>query len=156
MWPDDYIEWANDARPRVVRTLRRALYRHLRTNPHWTQEGVGSLAEQATRHAFDIANDRRRYREYCRTEAEFRVWVYAVALNEALRLLIRHRYGEPRFRLLCADQRRVLGLRFLDQLSPGDVASVLHVRAEEVRRQTREAIGALFQILGKPDAETAG
>ena len=82
-----------------------ALYRHLRTNPHWTQEGVGSLAEQATRHAFDIANDRRRYREYCRTEAEFRVWVYAVALNEALRLLIRHRYGEPRFRLLCADQR---------------------------------------------------
>jgi DNA-directed RNA polymerase specialized sigma24 family protein len=115
---------------------------------------VAALADQATRHAFDVANDHRRYPEYYRTQAEFRIWAYTVALNEALRLLIRHRFGEPRFLLLSGDRRRVLGMRYLDQLPPGDVAGVLQVSADGVRAQAQQALEAFFGILGQPDAET--
>ena len=154
MWPDDYIAWAERGRPIVVSGIEHALYRYLHTNPQWTEEGVAALAEQSTRHAFDVANDHRRYPEFCRTEAEFRIWVYLVALNEALRLLIRHRFGEPRFQLLSADQRRFLSMRYLDQLPPGDVAGVLHISVEAVVEQTRQAFDAFFQMLGQPEAET--
>jgi hypothetical protein len=153
MWPDDYIAWALGARPIVVGGIERELYRHLFTNPQWTEAETATLADQATRHAFDMANDHRRYPAYFRTEAEFRVWVYTVALNETLRLLIRHRLGESRFKHLSADQRRMLGLRYLDQLPPGDVAGVLHVSAEEVRQQVNQALDAFFQILGQSDVE---
>jgi len=154
MWPDDYIDWAGRARPFVLDGIEHQLYHHLRRNPQWTEAGIKPLAEQATRHAFDMANDHRRYREYCRTEAAFRVWVFTVALNEALRLLIRHRFGEPRFQLLSADQRRLLGMRFLDQLPAGDVASVLHLSADAVWEQTCQALETFFHILGQPDGET--
>jgi len=154
MWPDDYIAWAQAARPIVLRGLKRLMNRHLHTNPQWTRVVITALAEQATRHAFDVANDRRRYAGYCSTEAGFRVWVYTVALNEALRLLIRHRLGEPRVQLLSADQRRVLGMRFLDHLPSGDVAGILHISPDAVRQQTDQALEALFKILGQPDTET--
>ncbi len=154
MWPDDYIVWAQEARRRVADGIRSLLNRHLQTNPDWTPAGVEALAEQATRHAFDVANDHRRYPEYCRTQAEFRLWVFTVALNEALRLLIRHRRGEPRFMLLPADQRRLLGMRYLDQLPPGDAAGVLRLSADEVREKANQALEAFFQRLGQPDGET--
>jgi DNA-directed RNA polymerase specialized sigma24 family protein len=154
MWPDDYIAWAATARPSVARWIERWLDRHVHGNPQWSTAGVAALAEQATRHAFDVANDHRRYPEYFSTETQFGVWASTVALNEALRLLIRHRLGEARFRLLSADQRRVLGMRFLDQLPPGDVAGVLQIDADTVRGQAREALDAFLRILAQPDAET--
>jgi hypothetical protein len=116
MWPDDFIGWARVERPFVAGSLERLLHLRLETNPEWSHQAISALADQATRHAFDVANDHRRYPEYCRTQAEFRTWAYVSALNEALRLLIRHRFGEPRFLLLSADHRRVLGMRYLDQL----------------------------------------
>jgi hypothetical protein len=154
MWPDDYIAWAVRARPNAVQGIKGMLNQHLHTNPQWTEAGVAALAEQATRHAFDVANDHCRHPEYCRTEAEFKVWVRTVALNEVLRLLIRHRFGEPRCQLLSADQRRLLGMRYLDQLPPGDVAGVLRVSADEVREQANQALDAFFQMLGQADVET--
>jgi hypothetical protein len=153
-WPDDFIEWAGTARQFVLHAIKSFLDHRLRTNPEWTPAGVTALAEQATRHAFDVANDHRRYPEYCRNEAEFRIWVFTVALNEVLRLLIRHRLGEPRFLLLSADRRRLLGMRFLDQFPPGDVAGVLHVSADEVREQVIHARDVFFQLLGQPNEET--
>ncbi len=154
MWPDDYITWAAVVRPRVRNSIKDLLDHYLGTNPQWTPAGIAALAEQATRHAFDVANDRRRYPEYCRSEAEFRLWVFTIALNEMLRLLIRHRLGERRFLLLSADQRRVLGMRYIDQLPPGDVAGVLHVSVDEVREQVNQAQDAFIQLLGQPDQET--
>jgi DNA-directed RNA polymerase specialized sigma24 family protein len=115
---------------------------------------VSALAEQATRHTFDLANDHRLYPDYCRTQDEFRLWVFTLALNETLRQLIRHRLGQARFLLLSADQRRLLGMRYLDQLPPGDVAGVLHLGADAVREQTRQALDAFFEILGRADTET--
>jgi DNA-directed RNA polymerase specialized sigma24 family protein len=154
MWPDDFIDWAGRFRRVVAEAIERLLNGYLRANTEWTRTAVSALAEQATRYAFDVANDHRRYLEYCRTEAEFRLWVYTVALNEALRLLIRHRFGQGRFLLLSADQRRLLGMRYLDQLPPGDVAGVLHVSADEVREQAKQALEAFIQRFGRPDGET--
>ncbi len=154
MWPDDYIAWAESTRPIVVSGIERALYPHLQRNPQWTEEAVAALAEQATRRAFDVANDHRRYPEYCRTEAEFRTWVYTIGLNEVLRLLIRHRFGEPRFQLLSADQRRFLGMKYLDQLPPGDIAAVLQVSSDVVREHLHKALADFFRLLGQPEAET--
>jgi hypothetical protein len=153
MWPDDYIAWAQSARPFLAEGIKRLLNRYLGTSPQWTVERVTALAEQATRYAFDVANDHRRYPEYCRTEAEFRIWAHTVGLNEVLRLLIRHRLGEPHFQRLSADQRRLLGMRYLDQLPPGDMAGVLRVSGEEVREGTKQALEAFFQRLEQPDAQ---
>jgi DNA-binding GntR family transcriptional regulator len=154
MWSDDYIAWAGVVRPFMLGAIENFLGSRLQTNPQWTSAGVAALADQATRHAFDVTNDHRRYPEYCRTEAEFRLWVYTLAHNEMLRLLIRHRLGERRFLLLSADQRRVLGMRYIDQLPPGDVAGVLHVSVDEVREQVNQARDAFIQLLGQPDQET--
>jgi hypothetical protein len=153
MWPDDYIDWAGRIRPAVAQRMKLWLGRRLSTNPQWTASGIENLAEQATRHAFDKANDHRRYSEYVGSEAEFSVWVITVVLNEVLRLLIRHRLGEPRFLLLPAVQRRLLGMRFLDQLPPGDVAAVLRISADQVREEAQQALDAFFQILVEPDEE---
>jgi DNA-directed RNA polymerase specialized sigma24 family protein len=154
MWPDDYIVWAARIRSFVAHWIKRHLNRHLHTNPQWTDEVVDALAEQATRHTFDVANDHRRYPDYCRTETEFRVWVCTVGLNEALRLLIRHRFSQSRLALLSADQCRWLVMRYVDQLVPGDIAGVLRVSPDVVRERTYQALDALFQTLGQPDVET--
>jgi hypothetical protein len=96
-----------------------------------------------------------RYQEHqdFATETEFRVGVYSIALNETWRMSSCHRFGKPRFQRLPADQRRLLGMRYLDQLPPGDVAGVLRLSADEVRERVRLSLHAFFRILGRPDVE---
>jgi hypothetical protein len=156
MWPEDYIEWARRARPLALAGVRNGLALHLSGSPGWSAEEIARLAEQAVRYAFDVANDRRRYREYFHNETEFRLWLTTIALREALRLLLRRPSVEHRLDRLSADLRRVLGMVYLDQLPPGDIAPVFRLSPEEVRGREREALEALFRLLREPNDEAEG
>jgi hypothetical protein len=73
MWPDDYIEWARSDRPFLANRVRDWLVWELRASPHWAGDRSTVLAEQATRYAFDLANDHRRHAGYFENAPEFRL-----------------------------------------------------------------------------------
>jgi DNA-directed RNA polymerase specialized sigma24 family protein len=105
------------------------------------------LTRRAMREAFSLANARRGYPEYFQDEPEFQRWLTAVALRQALRVFLEHRPVGRALNLLPAEQRRVLGMLYLDQLNFSDVAGVLQTMLQEIGRRKTEALDALRQLL---------
>jgi DNA-directed RNA polymerase specialized sigma24 family protein len=140
MWPDDYIDWALRARPPVLRAVRGFL------SQTQLQTQAASLATQALRTSFDVAHDRCRYRGYFRDYDGFRAWLASVAFREAFRIYLRHPLMEPRLDSLADDQRSILGMVYLDQLRPGDVAAAFHCAPAEVSQREQQAFETLRRL----------
>ena len=147
MWPDDYIDWALQARPDVLTVVHGALDVLLTRAAPRLRRAIPELSDRATRAAFRQAYRLRHYPEYFRDRAEFRRWLGVVAIRQAIRLLLRRRLVGRALNLLPGDQRRVLGMIYLDQLSYGDVAAVLQIPAEQVHQRAAAALQALRQLL---------
>jgi DNA-directed RNA polymerase specialized sigma24 family protein len=146
VWPDDYIDWALRARPPVTQSTHRWLDTLLGRHPRLSLE-AGSLAEEATQEVFRLAAGRRQIAEYLPDEMAFRRWVGALVLLEALRRLLGHAEVGPELDRLTSEQRRLLGMRYLDRLPPGDVAAILGLSTEQVQRQSQDALQRLWDLL---------
>jgi DNA-directed RNA polymerase specialized sigma24 family protein len=146
MWPDDYIDWARRTQPEALQQSGDRLQRLLERNPLLSLE-VNRLAGEAVREAFNKANERQHFPAYFETESQFRLWLAVVVLREEHRLLLQHEDVRPYLGRLSADQRRLLGMWFLDDLPAGDLAAVLQVSADEVRRRYQEALQAFWALL---------
>jgi hypothetical protein len=147
VWPDDYIDWALQSRPPVLGVVAHTLDTLLRGAAQRLRRDIGRLAERSVTAAFRRAHRRQQYPRYFRDQAGFQRWLGMVAVRQALRLLLRHRFVRRPLNLLPDDQRQVLGMLYLDQLTYGDLASILQVSQEQVRLREREALDALRQLL---------
>jgi DNA-directed RNA polymerase specialized sigma24 family protein len=105
------------------------------------------LAALALRHAFDTANDRRRFPGYFPDERTFGLWLVVTGLREGYRLLLRHRVVEAELQHLPADQCRLLGMTYLEQLCDGDIASFLQIPPSNVPLLRQQAMNALIALL---------
>ncbi len=145
-WPDDYIDWGGRGRDDLRQQVESALNSLLSPNP-LPDEEIKELVDLAVLEAFNLAYGHQRDPEYFQDESQFRLWLCVVAVREAVRLLLRHDRVEPRLHQLPTDQYRLLGMVYLDRLIYGDVAAVLHMSSDEVRRRCYEALQALCQLL---------
>jgi DNA-directed RNA polymerase specialized sigma24 family protein len=148
-WPDDYIDWGRRARDELRQQVAAALNSLLSPHPLPGEE-IKELVDLAVLEAFNLAYGHQRDPEYFPDESRFRLWLGVVAVREAVRLLLRHDRVEPRLHQLPTDQYRLLGMVYLDRLIYGDVATVLQLSADEVRRRCYEALQALCRLPRQP------
>jgi DNA-directed RNA polymerase specialized sigma24 family protein len=146
MWPTDYINWALRARPLLDRRVYSQVGNLLPSRAPWPQVAQG-LTRQAVRLAFDMANDRCRYPDYFTDEPQFGRWLLIVGFREVLRLFLRHPNVAPALLALPGDQRRLLGMVWIDQLPFVEVAAILGLTDQQARQMARAAFVALTQLL---------
>jgi DNA-directed RNA polymerase specialized sigma24 family protein len=108
---------------------------------------VTDLADQATQEAFQKAFARRLYGEYFQDEAQLLRWLIRVAARELLRGFLQQGSVRRVLNLLPAEQRRILGMVYLDGLNARDIAGVLEIPPEEVTRGGQQGLDALRQML---------
>jgi hypothetical protein len=150
MWLDDYIDWAADAQPWIVQLIQRRLDLLMQHYLLWSSAETTGLAQEVMTEVINIANDHYFHRDpdYFDQRAQFRTWAQTVALRVMLGRLLRHPVVAPRLGLLAHDQRRLLGMQYLDHLSVGDIAGILRVSLDDVRQRCQGALEAFWQILG--------
>jgi len=88
MWPDDYIEWAKNLKPTLVKLVTDSL-EHQAGNGV-LREAVDELTKKAVRRAFDRAGQLCRYPGLFADRPMFREWLIGIANREALARFVSH------------------------------------------------------------------
>jgi hypothetical protein len=145
LWPEDYIDWGRQTKPKLTSDIRELLSRLARQS--LVGNAVADLADEAVRRAFAIIDSWRRYDGLIGDAVQFRRLLLALGMAEGLRLFLNHEYVASRVQQLGLERCRAVLLRYAAGLSPGDVAPVLGISTEEIRRAVLEGLDALSNLL---------
>jgi DNA-directed RNA polymerase specialized sigma24 family protein len=145
LWPDDYIEWARQSKPELIRVIGEALL--ALAGPSRGRPTGSDLAREAARRAFVTADSWRRYPSTIVDQQQFRRLIGALGMAEALWLFLDHEYVATQIQQLSSKRRLALLLRYVARLSPADAGPVLGIPLEEVRRATLEGLDGLRSLL---------
>jgi hypothetical protein len=145
-WPEAYIDWAKESKKELIQSLGLALSGLLGANPLLSLD-VKALVKQAAQYSFELATNRQHFAGYFRDAAQFREWLTIIAWRELHRLLMAHADVRPYLDHLGAEERRLLGMMYLDRLPYGEIGRILGVDSNRAFELCRQAIEAFWDLL---------
>lgn len=145
MWPDQYIEWAQQTHPLLTRVVANALaQRYLESNPQLNVD-TPEIIGDTIRHTFNLASARRIYRQYFTSLKEFRWWLMGIAFTYLRNRLIERPEYTERARSLQPQLLQSFGWVILDGMTISEVARQLGLSAAEVDRRVSAAIQSILE-----------
>jgi DNA-directed RNA polymerase specialized sigma24 family protein len=146
LWPDDYDQWKRAALPLLKESLKRFFVRCVKKGS-LVRKAVPDLMAKSARKAFARMDAWRRYRGLIADEGQFRGALLVMANAEVRRAFLEHEYVALRLQNVAPLQRRVLLLHDTIALSFQEIAAVLKLPENEVRRAYLEGFDALRELL---------
>jgi hypothetical protein len=141
LWPNDCINWARLLHPQAYGLAVRVL-RNRNADPRFQVE-VPNLAHQARHAAFELARLHLPLADCFADFNAFRYWILAVVPRQAMRFYLLHPLTQPRLNVLPLPDRRLLGLAYVDGLADSEVATLLGIRAGEVRPRVNRLLATI-------------